>query len=369
MALSWKMGFEVELMAPPGGSRADLAGRTARRLGGAVRRFFHPQSEPSPTPGQPVFENLTLGFEVLDGEGRRLAAFVDDLTLQRDLDRRAAPRPGWHRIVADDARLLQLVMRHCDPEAPLARVLDPLAALFGTAPAPHPSGMVRVEDARGVSVAIGAPLPGERERPCEIVTAPIEADHEAVIAGLLADARAEGFTLPAEGATHIHFDAAPLRSAAVIARLVETLSLHGEGLKRLVGVNPNCVRLGPWPDALTTLAKTAAFRKLAWPDATAALSNVGLTKYCDFNLLNIASHNTSKYTFEVRVLPAHLDPAPIVEAAALFEALLRWSCETASSKAPPPRTLARLLQGLPMPRTVARLWLARAVVVSSDGAA
>jgi hypothetical protein len=364
MALSWKMGFEVELMAPAGRSRADLAARTARRLGGRVRRFFHPQSEPSATPGQPVFENLTLGFEVLDGEGRRLAAFVDDLTLQQGLDRQAAPRPGWYRIVADDGRLLQLAMRHCDAEAPLARVLDPLAALFGTAPAPHPSGMVRIEDARGVSVAIGAPLPGERERPCEIVTAPIEADHEAVISALLADARAEGFTLPAEGATHIHFDAAPLRSAATIARLVETLALHGEALKQLVGVNPNCVRLGPWPDALISLAETAEFRKLAWPDATAALGEVGLSKYCDFNLLNIASDNTSKYTFEVRILPAHLDPATILEAAALFEALLRWCGDTASSKAPPPRTLARLIDLLAMPRSTARIWRARGAALS-----
>jgi hypothetical protein len=245
-------------------------------------------------------------------------------------------------------------------------VLDPLAALFGTAPAPHPSGMVRTQDTRGVSVAIAAPLPGERERPCEIVTAPIEVDHEAVISALLEDARAEGFTLPAEGATHIHFDAAPLRSAAVIARLVATLALHGEALKQLVGVNPNCVRLGPWPDTLIALVKTAAFRNLAWPQARAALSEVGLSKYCDFNLLNIASENTSKYTFEVRVLPAHLDPAPILEAAALFEALLRWCGDTAASKAPPPRALARLIDLLPMPKAAARAWRARAPVVSPN---
>ncbi|HEX3919774.1 MAG TPA: amidoligase family protein [Caulobacteraceae bacterium] len=360
MALSWKMGFEVELMAPPGRSRADLAARTARRLGGTVRRFFHPQSEPSIVPGQPVFENLTLGFEVLDSAGRRLAAFVDDLTLQRDLDRQAAPRAGWYRIIADDGRLLQLTVRHCDAEAPLESVLDPLAALFGTATAPHASGMVRIEDARGVSVAIGAPLPGERERPCEIVTAPVEADHERVIQGLLEDACAEGFAVPVEGATHIHFDATPLRSAAVIARLVETLSLHGDALKQLVGVNPHCVRLGPWPDTLKALVLTPGFRALAWPEATEALSNVGLTKYCDFNLLNIALNSTSKYTFEVRVLPAHLDAAPILEAAALFEALLRWACETATARAPPPLRLARLIDLLPMPRSAARVWRARA---------
>jgi hypothetical protein len=356
MQLTWKMGFEVELMAPPGGSRADLAERVARRLGGRARRLFHPQSEPAP--GRPAFENLTLGFEVVDADGRRLAAFVDDLTLQHGLDRQAAPRPGWFRIVADDGRLLQLAMAHCDPAAPLSEVLSPLAALFGTAPQPQPSGMVRVVDARGASVAIGAPLPGERERPCEIVTAPIQADHARVLGDLLADARAEGFGLPLEGATHIHFDAAPLLSAPAIATLVETLLVHGEGLKRLVGANPHCVRLGPWPEALAALVRQPGFDALAWPQAAAALAGVGLTKYCDYNLLNIALATPGKHTFEVRVLPTGLDAAPMLEAAALFEGLLRW-CATAKAPRRPPRDLAALIGALPLRREASRSWRPR----------
>jgi hypothetical protein len=358
MKLGWKMGFEIELMAPAGRSRADLAERVARRLGGRVRRFFHPQSEPSKAAGLPVFENLTLGFEVVDREGRRRAAFVDDLTLQDGLDRQAAPKAGWFRIVADDGRLLQLAMAHCDPARPLDEVLAPLAALFGTAPQPHPSGMVRVVDARGASVAIGAPLPGQRERPCEIVTAPIEADHSRQLGALLADARAEGFGLPLEGATHVHFDAAPLLSAPAIATLVEALLAHGEALKRLVGVNPHCTRLGPWPGALTGLVRTPAFASLDWPAAAAALGEVGLTKYCDYNLLNIAQATPGKLTFEVRVLPAHLQPAPILEAAALFEGLLRW-CAKATVPRRPPLGLAALIEALPLRRDVSRVWLAR----------
>jgi len=356
--LAWKMGFEIELMAPPGRSRADLAERVARRLGGHVRRFFHPQSEPSKAPGLPVFENLTLGFEVLDAGGARLAAFVDDLTLQAGLYRDAAPKHGWLRIVADDGRLLQLVMAQCDPAAPLGDVLAPIATLFGTQPQRHPSGMVRIVDARGASVAIAAPLPGERERPCEIVTAPIECDHAQVLQGLLADARAEGFGLPLEGATHIHFDAAPLTSAAAIATLVETLLVHGVGLKQLVGVNPHCVRLGPWPDALTTLVRRPEFPALAWPATVEALSQVGLSKYCDYNLVNIALASPGKHTFEVRVLPAQLDAAPILEAAALFEGLLRWCVRAKAPRRPPP-SLAALIEALPLRRETARRWLAR----------
>jgi hypothetical protein len=343
MTLTWKMGFEIELMAPHGSSRATLAEHIAGRLGGAVRPFFHPQSEPSQVRGQPVFENLTQGFAVRDATGKPVASFVDDLTLQAGLDKNAPPKPGWYRIVADDGRLLRLAMRHCDPNAPLDALLDPLAALFGTDVQRH-DGMVRVADDHGVSVAIGVPLPGERERPCEIVTAPLEADHSTTLAELLTAARALGFTLPHEGATHIHFDATALLSAHTIATLVDIFTLHGEALKKLVGANPNCVRLGRWPDALPALTRSDRFRAMSWPQARAALNQTGLTKYCDFNLLNIAAENTTKHTFEVRILPASLDPVPVLEAAALFEGLLRLACDPPATV---PRALAVLLAMLP----------------------
>lgn len=358
MTLTWKMGFEIELLAPRGRSRADLAARVARRHGGSVRRFFHPQSEPALVPGQPLFENLTQGFEALDAAGRPIAAFVDDLTLQAGLDKRAAPRPGWYRVVADDGRLLRLVMRHCDPDVPLAELLDPLAALFGTKAQPQASGMVRIVDDRGVSVAIGAPLPGERERPCEIVTAPLERDHARMLDALLCDARAEGFGVPLEGATHIHFDAVPLLAARTIAKLVETLLRFGDALKVLVGANPNCVRLGRWPDSLPALTRSAAFQAMEWPAARTALAGQGLSKYCDFNLHNIAMENHAKHTLEVRILPVWLEAAPIVEAAALFEGLLNW-CRDPMQSGGVPATLGELIARLPLPQAVAKTWLER----------
>ena len=105
-----RVGIELELMAPRGRDRAQLA-RLLAGPEGRVSPFLHPDSEPSLVPGQPIFENLTLGFRVEDALGRPVAHVVDDLTLQDDLDRRAAPRPGWWRIVGDDRRLLHLVRR------------------------------------------------------------------------------------------------------------------------------------------------------------------------------------------------------------------------------------------------------------------
>ncbi len=357
--LTWKMGFEIELMAPPGLSRADLAEAVAKRGGGTVRRFFHPQSEPSKVPGSPVFENLTPGFEAIDAGGQRLAAFVDDLTLQAGLDRSRPPLDGWHRIVTDDGRLLRLILRHCDPLANGEAVLAPVAALFGSTVQRREGGMTRVEDDRGVSVALCAPLPGERERPCEIVTAPIERGHRQVLRGLLDQARGLGFSLPVEGATHIHFDATRLCDAVILGRLVEVLHRHGPGLRRMVGVNPACIRLGPWPDGLIQRVRDPEFLAMGWPDARAALGTLGLTKYCDFNLSNLIAGTKDKHTFEVRILPAILDADAVIAAAGLFQGLLVW-CRDVAPDTEIPTSLMDLLVRLPLSAADQDLWLDRA---------
>ena len=114
------------------------------------------------------------------------------------------------------------------------------------------------------------------------------------------------------------------------------------------------------------LTSTEAFLALAWPQARAALGEVGLSKYCDFNLLNIATQNAAKHTFEVRILPSHLHAAPIIAAAGLFEALLHWCC--ADDQASAPDTLAALIHALPLPEHAAKGWSARAAALSPDGA-
>jgi len=358
--ISWKTGFEIELMMPRGASRADLAARVAARHGGRVERFFHPQSEPSKVAGKPSFENLTLGFRALDAEGVPVASFVDDLTLQAGLQKTAPPRPGWYRIVSDDGRLLQLMMRHGDARCELETALTPLAALFGTQMEHHDGGMIRVVDERKVSVAIGAPLPGERERPCEIVTVPIGERHGEILSGLMADAIAENCTIPSESATHVHFDAAPLANAGAVAALVRVLWKHGDALKRLVGFNPNCVRLGRWPEALPALTETEAFRTLDWTAAQAELMKTGLTKYCDYNLLNFVSDNARKFTFELRVLPTSMSVEPVLFAAALFEAILRWAISPGAAEAPLPGSLGGLIGALDLAEDVERHWVGKA---------
>lgn len=338
--IGWKIGVEIELLAPRGSSRETLARRVAERIGGTATRIFHPESELSAVPGQPIFANLTLGYRVDDPQGNWAASFVDDLTLQADLDKGRAPQPGWYRIVADDMRFLRLAGRHCDAEQPLDAVLAPFSALFGTEPEAHPGGMYRVQDPSGASLAIGAPLPGERERPCEIVTAPMDRDQAEILEALLDDARALGFVAPKEGATHIHFDAAPLKSASFVARFVRLMRLHRDGLRKLVGVNPNCIRLGDWPLELDRLVFSQTFADADWTTAKAALSEIELTKYCDFNLCNMLSESEEKQTLEVRILPTMFDGEEIALVAALFAGILRLALD---EEGPIPETMVGVL--------------------------
>jgi hypothetical protein len=179
-----------------------------------------------------------------------------------------------------------------------------------------------------------------------------------VLERLLAEARALGFTVPVEGASHLHFDGEALCSARAIAGLVEVWTRHGEALKRLVGTNRNCVRLGDWPAALRELTAGPGFEVLSWDEAKAALSGVGLTKYCDLNLMNLLTGRADKHTVEVRVLPASPEVAPVMAAAVLFEGVLGW-CRDREPGEAAPDTLVELLIRAPMNEATRGLWLGR----------
>lgn len=358
--IDWRLGLEVELLAPVGKSRFDLAQAIARHYGGTLRRTFHPQSEPSKVPGLPVFHNLTLGFEVNDSNQQWVASCVDDLTLQADLNPQTEPKPDWYRVLSDDLRLLHLIQCQTDPERGLAEVLEPIANLFGTLPQPGPGGMVKVNDSAGASVAIAAPLPGERERPCELVTAPIDRDHQQRLDTLLGLAKSLGFVAPKEGATHLHFDATPLHSASALANLVQILWAYGEPLKQLMGTNPNCIRLGAWPPEVAQRVALPDFRTLDWDQARAELLRLNLIKYCDFNLLNCLQAKPCMNTIEVRILPVWLESQPILEAASLFVAILRWAISDKPVPALPPEqaTAEGLLSHLDLCSEQKTRWLA-----------
>jgi hypothetical protein len=340
--LNWKIGFEIELLAPEGKSRKDLAEALAAKSDGYTKRCFYPQSEPSAVRGTPIFENLILGFDVHDAGHQLVVKCVDDLTIRRDLDRNARGPEGWYRILSDDIRLLRLVTEHCDPDADRASVLEPLARLFGTEVVIE-DDIARVADAMSSPVALAAPLPGERERPCELITPPLTTEHAYRLRFLLDTAKELGFRIPHEAAIHMHFDAEKLRDTRIFCRLIRVLQAYGPQLKRMVGTNPNCMRLGSLPKPLFKLTQDRHFHTLGWPDARERLMELPLTKYCDFNVMNFVHDIPGKTTFEVRILPGTLDTSQIVEQAHLFESILDW-CVTTSSDARLPKKLDHYIE-------------------------
>ena len=258
-------------------------------------------------PGMGVFHNLGLGFEVPG-----VVRCVDDLTLQKDLDKEAGPREGWYRLVSDDPRLLGLARRHCIAGAPIEEVLDPLARLFGSTTT-EAGGLIRLADGEGRAVAMAAPLPGERERACELITPPMGAQRRELLPRLLGGAAELGFFPAVEGATHIHLDAAHLRDPARLQAFARAWLELEPSLPR----NPHHRRVGAWSEELGMVLFSPEFAEVPWAVAAARLRGV-TTKYCDLNLRGLAHGGP---TVELRVLPATLDARSILEVAERFSAL------------------------------------------------
>lgn len=327
--LTLRTGFEIELLAPAGSDRQELADLLAARRGGAVRRAFHTDSEPSTVPGVGVFRHLSPAFDVVGPAGEPVARLVDDITIVADVTPPPGPGPrpghrGWYRLLSDDARLLRLVEQHADPDAPLATVLDPVAALFGATADVLPAA-ARVNDATGATVAVAMPLPAGRERPCEVVTPPLERAHGRALEALLGPARELGFTVPQEAAVHVHVDGGPYRRPAAFANLVRLFAHWREPLWSALGTNPACRRLAPLPADLVALVEQPwedADGRTGWARLQEAARATGVTKYADVNLTQLVATRVLRDTVEVRILPGELDARAIVRRAALVERLL-----------------------------------------------
>jgi len=326
-----RIGFELELLAPRGSSRRSLADALASRCGGQVRAVWHHDSQPAVVPrlgGR--FLHLTQGFEVVDALGNVLCSLVDDVTIVAELDSAAGAPPGWHRLLTDDARLLELLARFSDPAGPLETALDAVAALWGE-PVECLGSVWRL-DAGGATVALATPSGGERERPCEIVTPPLVEDHAEALEELLDTARGLGFTVPQEAAVHLHFDGAPFRDPHTFANVVRLFAHWREPLRQLLATNNRCRRLAALPAELVAVADDAA---PTWDELRQAASRGGLTKFFDVNLTQLLRDDPLRDTLEIRILPGALSADEVVERAVLVETLLDRCAEPSHFPAPP----------------------------------
>jgi hypothetical protein len=312
-----RTGFEIELMAPPGVSRRTLAMDLAGRCGGSVRPVWHSDSEPSLVPGLGRFLHLTQGFEVRRPDGALLCTLVDDITLLAGLDAKAPPLPGWFRVLTDDARLLRLIARHSDPSGTIGTLLEQTAELWGSKVQQH-GDVYRLNDAGDITIALAAPLGGERERPCEIVTPPLTEAFEESLEELLGPARELGFTVPYEAAVHLHLDGAPFRAPHALANLVRLFAYWREPLRAVLRTNPACRRLAPLPGPLVAAVQGTPTDA----ELRAAAAEGELTKFFDVNLTQLLTDTPIRDTVEIRILPGGIEAGPIVDRAALVELLL-----------------------------------------------
>lgn len=312
-----RIGFEVELLAPRGSSRRTLAEELAARCAGSVQPVWHVDSEPAPVKALGGrFIHLTLGFEVRRGSGELLCTLVDDITISAELDPAAAAVPGWHRLLTDDLRFGWLLEQQCDPGAPLDSVLGPAAALWG-AEVEQVGNVLRL-DARGVTIALAAPMGGERERPCEIVTPPITQGHGEALEELLSPARDLGFTVPREAAVHMHVDGEPFREATALANVIRLFAHWRDPLRDRLGTNPHCRRLRQLPAELVA----AADGDPSYAELREAAALAGLSKFYDVNLTQLFRDKPVRDTLEIRVLPGAINAEDVVERAAVIERLL-----------------------------------------------
>jgi hypothetical protein len=315
--LRQRIGFELELLAPRGSSRRALAERLTAVCGGEVRTIWHLDSEPVPLESLGGrFLHLTQGFEVRRDSGEQLCTLVDDITISADLDPKQAAAEGWLRLLTDDLRLARLLEQQCDPAASVEAVLDPIAALWGEPV--ETIGNIRRLDSAGATVVLAAPVGGERERPCEIVTPPLVANHREALEELLAPARELGFTVPLEAAVHLHVDGAAYRDPAALANLVRLFAYWREPLRELLGTNPECRRLRALPDELVA----AVDGEPSYDELRAAAKAGGLTKFFDVNLTQLFRDDPIRDTVEIRILPGAIDADEVVKRAALVEQLL-----------------------------------------------
>lgn len=292
----WRVGLELELLAPDGKSRDDLARLLAKKAGGALRFGLKYHGAGTLEDGRPDC-HLTPASRV-DVKGKWLASFVDDVTILDEL------KPGAeHRRIArtDDVRLAAWMERHCwSPKS--EHRFHALTKSFDTR-----------EEGDGLVDPWGHPLvrwhheSTQRARVCEVVLRPLEPkERKPVLKQVMKLATSLGFTVPREGAVHAHFDAAPFRSTRALRELVLTWARERSLWLERFQPNPNCRKLGPFPDDVVRVAAVTD-DDLPFETLAAGLLLAGLHRAVDVNLLGLVERYPKQPTIELRCLPGSLD--------------------------------------------------------------
>lgn len=300
------VGLEIELLAPPGKTRNDLARALAKQAGGALRLAFKYHGQGDLPDGRPDC-HLTPAARVMV-RGKWFASVVDDPTIIEDL----AQTSELTRIArTDDVRLAAWIERTCSGS------FAPLVKTF--AATEEEDGFV---DPWGQPLVRWHHISAERSRVCEVVLRPLSNKELApTLKRVMKLAASLGFTVPVEAAVHAHFDAGPFRSTASLRALVLGWTKQRAAMLRKLEPNPRCRKLGPFPPDVVRVAE-AATDSLPFETLAAGLLLGGLHRAVDLNLLGLVERYPKQKTIEVRCLPGSLDAAATLERIAHAESFL-----------------------------------------------
>ena len=118
--------------------------------------------------------------------------------------------------------------------------------------------------------------------------------------------------------------------------------------------NPACMRLGPFDPEFIQVVGRPEFKHLDWEDMCKILMPFKLTKYCDYNLINMINQTEEKDTLEIRILPGLMDVEKIIKYARFFEALLHYSLKDITKI---PTSLKSLICSLDLTQIEQNEWL------------
>ncbi len=317
-----RTGAELELLAPAGSSRAVLADELANNVGGRVQANWHIDSEPSAHSKIDLFHHITPSFDVIDKEGSVYARLVDDITIRRDLNAKHRSELGWGRVVSDDPRFLRMMADRLEPIGSTFDDVSSAMEALGLTCIEHEHA-IKMVDSSGASVALLAGVPGERERVCELISPPLTKQLPDWFDKVTATAARLGFVVPAESATHFHYDAEPFRSPGVFRRLIWNFVEHGDMIRQRFRTNPNCSRTGLLPTELLDLVDSDDYETKSWNEIASRVRTMkDVVKYLDVNLTNLIADDPKVDTVEFRMLPGSISGEGLREMLVLMDAIV-----------------------------------------------
>ena len=316
-----RTGAELELLAPAGSSRSVLAQELAVSVGGRVQTNWHLDSEPSAHSKISLFHHLTPSFDVVV-DGSLYARLVDDITIRSDLDAKHRSELGWGRVVSDDPRILRMISDRLNPIGATFHEVSSAKEVLGLTCIEHEHA-IKMVDSSGASVALLAGVPGERERVCEVISPPLADQLPGWLDNVTGTAAGLGFVVPAESATHFHYDAEPFRDLEVFRRLVWNFVEHGDMIRQRFRTNPNCSRIGQLPSRLLDLVDSDEYGNKSWKDVASTVRAMkGVVKYLDVNLTNLVAEDPKVDTVEFRMLPGSISGQDLREMLVLVDAIV-----------------------------------------------